>query len=310
MAIIKLSNYVCEGLSENFERFIDDRQAMNVSEATIRSYKSQWTPFVNWFKGNIQNIDSKVINKYKLHLKNKGWKDVSINTNLRHLKAIFRFWNKESILNDPVEVTFLKVQEEGKDIYTDLEIKILLKKPIIQECNFTEFRTWAVINMFCGTGMRVGTLVNLKIQDLDFDNMLIRYTKTKNKKFQYVPMSSSLLKVLKEYLRQRGGELESYLFPSENDTKLLETTVTHNIKKYCKDRKLREGNSHLFRHTFAKHWLLSGGEALKLQKILGHSSMKMVQHYANLYGKDLAIGFDKHDLLSKHSGKKITMSVL
>lgn len=309
MAVLKLSSYIAESLEEAFEMFVDDRQAMNVSKATIRSYNSQWTPFATWYRGSIHNIDEKVINKYKLHLKDKGWKDVSINSNLRHLKAILRFWHQQDLIQQEVKVTFLKVQEEGKDIYTDEELKILLKKPIIKYANFTEFRTWAVVCTFAGTGMRVGTLVNLKIQDLDFDNMLIRYTHTKNNKFQYVPMSASLLKVLKEYLRHRGGTGEDYLFPSENNTKLLETTVTHNIKKYCKERGINKGNCHLFRHTFAKHWLLSGGEGLKLQKILGHSSMKMVQHYANLYGKDLAVGFEKHDLLSSHAVKRLTIGV-
>jgi hypothetical protein len=54
---------------------------------------------------------------------------------------------------------------------------------------------------------------------------------------------------------------------------------------------------------------LSGWEGLKLKKILGHFSMKMVQYYANLYGKDLKVGFEKYDLLSNHDVKRLTIGV-
>ena len=42
----------------------------------------------------------------------------------------------------------------------------------------------------------------------------------------------------------------------------------------------------LYRHTFAKYWLLRGGNIMSLQQVLGHKTLKMVQHYANLYPKD------------------------
>jgi len=304
MALIKMNNKLEENLDTGFKMFIEDRVAQNLAEATIKSYKCHWRQFCLWYDGTIPQINEKVILQYKQHLKSIGWKDISINSNIKHLKAIFSFWNNEGMM-EKVKISFLKTQEEPKDTFTSDELKVLLKKPNVRRVSFSEYRTWAIINTLAGTGMRVGTLVNLKIEDLDFDSGLIGYRHTKNKKYQHVPMSPALIKVLKEYLRHRGGKNDEYVLPSENNTKLIPSSVTHRIKKYCKARGIDKGNSHLFRHTFAKHWILSGGEGLKLQKILGHSDMKMVQHYANLYGKDLSVGFDKHDLLSANTVEKI-----
>jgi len=49
---------------------------------------------------------------------------------------------------------------------------------------------------------------------------------------------------------------------------------------------------HLFRHTFAKKWILSGGDIFRLQKLLGHSSLEIVKEYVNIFGADLKAQYD------------------
>ena len=44
---------------------------------------------------------------------------------------------------------------------------------------------------------------------------------------------------------------------------------------------------HLFRHTFARDWILAGGDEFTLQNLLGHTTSNMTKHYVNIYGKDL-----------------------
>jgi len=130
----------------------------------------------------------------------------------------------------------LDAQEEPKEVYTNTELLELVKKPNIKSCTFQEFRTWAIVNFYTGTGCRVGTLVRILIKDIDWDNHLIQYRHTKNKSIQYMPITLALERVLKDYLATRCGEPDSFLFPSENDKQLVETTVTHNIKTYLKKR--------------------------------------------------------------------------
>lgn len=58
-----------------------------------------------------------------------------------------------------------------------------------------------MVNFFIGTGCRLNTLVHIKIQDVNFVNDTILFTTTKNKKMQAIPLSLSLKKSLKYYLR-------------------------------------------------------------------------------------------------------------
>lgn len=108
---------------------------------------------------------------------------------------------------------FPKLKEDKNIIktYSDAELKLLLKKPNIKEVNFLEFRNWVVCNFFLSTGARARTIVNIRIQDIDFENDLIRYDYTKNCKTQLVPLSNSLKVILIEYLAYRKGSPEDYL---------------------------------------------------------------------------------------------------
>ncbi len=77
--------------------------------------------------------------------------------------------------------------------------------------------------------------------------------KVKNKNQRIIPLSRSLINILQEYLKYREG---------------VEKTSTH-----------------LFRHIFAKKWILNGGDSFRLKKILGYKSMEMVEEYVNMFSK-------------------------
>lgn len=76
-----------------------------------------------------------------------------------------------------------------------------------------------------------------------------------------------------------------------------------------KKRGVSKTSLHLFRHTFAKNWILAKEDIFKLQKILGHQSLKMVNHYLNIYGSDFKQDFDSFNVLElvTSSNKKITI---
>jgi len=96
-----------------------------------------------------------------------------------------------------------------------------------------------------------------------------------------------------EYLDVRKAEnVKEFLFCNEFGQYLPRTTLQMAITKYCLTRGVTKYSLHLFRHTFANMWILNQGDIFSLQKILGHSSLKQVQHYANLAMDDVKRNFD------------------
>lgn len=293
-------------MEERFAEFIRYCKAKNLSPVTIKDYEREFKGFHIFYNGKIEDIAEDIILQYIEHLQSRGIATTTINTALRHLRAIFNYWAEQKYCK-PIKVKLLRVNEEIKETYTDEEICKLIKKPDIKTCTFREYRTWAIINFLIGTGCRLSTLTSVKIGDIDWENEMIAFTHTKSKKAQFVPLSRQLAVVLKEYLQHREGEVSDLLFPSENDTKLLGTSVAHDIARYNKKRGVQKTSAHLFRHTFAKNWILQGGDPLRLQKILGHSTLAMSQHYANLYKTDLKNNFEDFNLLSRLKADKIKL---
>jgi integrase/recombinase XerD len=131
---------------------------------------------------------------------------------------------------------------------------------------------------------------------------MIQVNKTKNRKAQIIPMSTVLATVLQEYLVYRKGEAEDYVFCSSYGDKGDKRTYQEALARYNKNRGVTKTSAHLYRHTFAKKWILNGGDVFRLQKILGHSDLSVVKEYANMYGADLSINFDKFNPLDNLDG--------
>jgi len=103
---------------------------------------------------------------------------------------------KKGYIND-FKVRLPKMDEVVKKTYSDHEVMLLLKKPNMKKAEFPEYRNWVIINHMLGTGNRAGTIVNMKIGDVDFNSSNIILKKMKSRKQFYIPLSRSLEQVLR-----------------------------------------------------------------------------------------------------------------
>lgn len=273
----------------------------NLSPVTIKTYTIAEGYFIRFIGENIlcSDITQDTINNYRLNLLNEGnISAVSVNTYIHNLSPSIKYGMKRGYVTSNIEFKDNKAQESIKEIYTTEELRLLLKKPDIKHRGFAEFRNWVIINFLLATGIRARELRNLKIGDLDFENDMVRLQITKNKKARLVPISSTLKNVLLEYLAVRQSNSDDdYLFPNIYGEMLPVTTLQMGITKYCKKRGVEKYSLHLFRHTFATSYLRSGGNPLTLQRILGHSTLKMVNKYIQMNTDDLQRDIDKYNPL-------------
>ena len=150
----------------------------------------------------------------------------------------------------------------------------------------------------------MSTALNVKIADIDFDNGLITYRKTKSRKQQIVPLSKSLEQVLNTYLEVRGGEKEDYLFCNDYGQKASERTYQQLVYNYNLKRNVNCTSCHAFRHTYARLAVVNGMDCFRLQKMLGHSSLTVTKEYVELFGNDLVVDYDKYSPLDNLKDKK------
>lgn len=146
------------------------------------------------------------------------------------------------------------------------------------------------------TGLRKGKLAGLRWADIDFDRMLITVERsydgpTKSERTRHVLIVDKLLPVLRAWHQKCPGIL---VFPNERGTmhnksaRIFEETLHRVLKRAGFPHERKRGKLkpfitfHDFRHTFASHWVLAGGDIFKLQKLLGHSTIEMTMRYAHL----------------------------
>lgn len=294
-------------IQEAFEEFIKYCNVRNLSEHTIRYYNDSMKMFAKFYnlENSINTINSKLIDNFILFLKNNtNYNSTSINTTLRGIRAPINYWVEIGYL-EQFKIKTIKADKKIKETYTDAELALLIKKPNLNKCTFGEYRNWVIINFLLATGCRANTLLNIKINNLDFDNFLIHLEKTKNKKQQIIPMAQTLSIILKEYLQYRHGEANDLLFADIWGNQLSLKGLQSTIRYYNHSRGVSKTSLHLFRHTFAKKWIISNGDIFRLQKILGHSSLDMVREYVNMFTADLQQDFNMHNALDISNKTKV-----
>ena len=298
-------------VQEAFDEFIRYCKIKNLADSSIRFYEVNLKQFTNFYPATnlIKNINKKTIDDYILYLQeNTNCNSVSVNTRLRAIRAFLNYCMQLGYLRE-FKIELIKAEKKIKETYSDEELKLLLAKPNLNNCRFTEYRNWVLVNWLLATGNRISTVSNIKIGDIDFNNLTITLRHTKNRKQQIIPLSAKLAEILQEYLMYRRGDKNDYLFCDQWGGQLTDNAIKIAISNYNKRRGVNKTSCHLFRHTFAKKWILNGGDIFRLQKILGHSSMDIVREYVNMFSDDLQQDYERFNPLDQLSRTKQPISM-
>ena len=291
---------------EGCNLYLQNCRERNLREDTIRHYRQSYLRFYKHFDRDmpLSEMNERKYKEYVLRLREEIENDVSINSYLRDLIATMRFLMEEGYVT-PFKMKSIKVDQWTVETYTDEELRILLKKPDLKKCGFMDYQCWVMTNFVFSTGVRQRSLIFIQIKDVDFDNSVLHVRVTKNRKPLIIPLSSTMLGILKEYLKHRQHKSkEDYLFCNVYGEQLCKTTSYKMLYNYNKSRGVQTTGVHRYRHTFAKQWILNGGNVVTLSRILGHSNLSITQNYINLLVTDLAKQVEEINLLDKFAGKR------
>lgn len=251
----------------------------------------------------IEDITKKTVNQFILDCKEKlNIRDVTLNTYVRSLRTILYYFMEQGYM-DSFKINAPKFDKSVIPTYTDEELKKLLKKPNMKGCDFITYRNYVICNFFMAVGCRTKSLINIKISDLDFDNNVVYLNTTKNRKPLIIPLSNTIRQILKQYLKIRKGNGDDYLFCSVYGEQITRTRLFNSMQDYNRKRGVEKSGLHRYRHTFAKKWILNGGNTIKLKEILGHSNLEMVTNYVNIFTEDLKEDFNIYNPLEGFSSK-------
>ena len=282
-------NKLSELISEFLRYLLIDK---GYSNNTIESYKRDLNKFLEYIKDkSIDKISKEDLKNYIKYLKKENLSEKSIARNISSLKSFYKFLVIEKyITHNPSDVLFLpKVKKSLPNTLTEDEVLKLLDIELTD--NFS-YRNKAMLELMYATGLRVSELVNLKLQDIDFSQDIIR-TFGKGSKERVIPIGDYAKEYLKKYIYEyRGGMLKrescEYLFLNNHGKQMTRQGFFKIIKKIAKEKVINKDLSpHTLRHSFASHLLKYGADLRTIQELLGHSDISTTQIYTHITNEEL-----------------------
>lgn len=145
----------------------------------------------------------------------------------------------------------------------------------------------AIISLIYSCGLRVGDVLNLRISDIDSDRGIIHIKGGKGKKDRIVPLSPSVLKLLRSYFKKCRPE--EFLFNGENSKQYSSSSIQKVFKRALKKGSIiKKCTLHTLRHSYATHLLEAGTNLRVIQEILGHNDPKTTQIYTHVSSEQCA----------------------
>ena len=288
-------------MQEVFNRYINYLEAeKGASPYTVRNYT--YDLLGNYARGaergffqflrlkkidSLEQVDKHVLRGYISWLMDQGVVKPSIARKLSAIRSFYRYLMREEILPaNPLEkASSPKLDKRLPSFLTVAEMVRLLEAPDLSTPQGKRDR--ALLELLYASGLRVGELVSLNLEQVNLDTNEIRVW-GKGSKERMALIGSPAAQALSAYLNQSrpellGRERNSALFLNRYGKRLPARRVQKILEKYARLAGIDKWvHPHLLRHTFATHLLDGGADLRVVQELLGHAQLSSTQIYTHL----------------------------
>ena len=281
-------------------------QTEGLSPKTTEWYTSFLLRFLRFLKQcglptRFDRLEKTHIRRFILHLQqeartphtNKPLSGATVQGYVRSLKAFSAWAEREEYTPTNLMSKIPVPKAETKVITTFSEVQI---QSLFSQClysNGSSTRNMVILLLLLDCGLRVSELVGIELDDINLEEGIIKIRKAKGSKERYVPIGSIVQRFLWKYINtSRPKPIAPHITSLLLNDKGLPFTrngVQQMIRRYGKKARITGSrcSPHTCRHSFAKNYLMNGGDIFSLQKILGHSSLASVRIYLNLFATDI-----------------------
>lgn len=267
----------------------------NASPHTIASYERDLKQLARYLKErnvSLRKTDNVILRGFLATLYAKRDKKSTVARKLAAIRSFFQFCIRKRWLEDnPAKVVATPKQEKPVPTFlSEEDMAAFLDLPETDKP--LDLRDKCLLELLYATGLRVSELVGINLEDINFEERLIR-VRGKGKKERLVPFGKIAEESLDRYIRarvqiHRGVIDDSALFLNYRGARITPRSVERVVDKYIRFSAMRRKISpHSLRHSFASHLLGRGADLRVIQELLGHESLATTQKYTHLDLKQL-----------------------
>ena len=261
----------------------EDMNMRNFSKYTYDSYLGKTRDIIRYYgEKQLEEVTTEELREFLLkYLKDeRKLSDRSIN----YYNSVIRFIY-EVTLDKLINKKQLPMRKKKKTLY-----KVLTKEELstfFNMCDNFKFKT--IFMLAYGSGLRIGEVANLRVEDIDSKNMRIFVRAGKGNKERYTILPKQSLEMLREYWRKyRQHKRRGRIFLSESGKAITVGVIREHFRKYRKKAKINEkATLHTLRHNFATDLIERGATLIQVKELMGHSNIRSTMEYVHVANIDL-----------------------
>jgi len=267
-------------LSSTREAFANDLKKKGRSTSTILAYNkdiAQLIEFVAKDKVSLPpDITAEHIEAFKTSLTTDNYTAKSISRKLNSIKTFCRFLISQSLIknNPAVSIAHPKYEIKPPRILTKMEYRSL--RDVCRE----DVRLYAIVELLLQTGIRIGELANLTLNDIDNNKLNIKPFESHTQR--EVPLNKPAQTALTAYLKIRPKSRTNQVFITKTGKQFLIRNIRTAIDRYFKMADIKNAKVNDLRHTFIAHQLQSGTPLTLISKLVGHKRLSTTEKYLNV----------------------------
>ena len=258
-------------------QFKDFLKGKKHSLATIVAYAKDIDQLISFLKElkkeHVHEITKENLDSFLAKLSSNGYTPKTISRKINSTRTFYRFLKiNEYITDDPsLLVEHPRYELAAPRILTPMEYRAL------RDAAKADPRMFAVIEMLLQTGIRIGELANLRLNDVNADTL--RILSFEKHEERLIPLNKPAKDALKRYLEIRPKSAEDRIFITKSGKPFLIRNIRTAIERYFRLAEVKNAKVNDLRHTFVAHHIKHGVSLLVLSKILGHKRLSTTERY-------------------------------
>ena len=271
-----------KNVSELIKDFITILQSRGRASATILAYRKDLEQLASSLsekgKTTPDSVRSSDIEDFKTTMQKGGYTDKSVSRKLNAIKTFFTWLVSQKLIeNDPAApVAHPKYQNPPPRILSRMEYRAL------RDAARSDLRIRAIIELMLQTGVRIGEVANLRLEDIS-DKIFIRAYESQPQR--EVPLNETARDALNQYIAIRPKTTSDHIFVTKTGKPLLVRNIRSAIDRYFREAGIEKAKVNDLRNTFIVHQLKSGVDIVTVSKIAGHKRLSTTEHYLQFIDK-------------------------
>ena len=256
----------------------EDMRIRNFAKYTYDSYLGKTKDIMKYFgEKKLEEVTTEELRGFLLKYLKEERKlaDRSIN----YYNSVIRFIY-EVTLDKVLNKKQLPMRKQKKTVY-----KVLTKEELstfFNACDNFKFKT--IFMLVYGSGLRIGEVANLRVEDIDSKKMRIFVREGKGNKERYTILPKQSLEMLRTYWsKYRQNKRRGRIFLSETGKAITVGVIREHFRKYRRKAKINEkATVHTLRHNFATDLIERGATLIQVKELMGHSNIRSTMAYVHV----------------------------